>query len=123
VQAPFVSRVLAELLVPEPGDYTFRLTSDDGSRLFLGGRLLIDHDGRHGTTAQESTPVRLEAGAHPLLVEHFDAGGSRSLRLEWWRPGSDLFAVVTAEHAKQQRESALAAARAPWPFTACEVRL
>lgn len=104
VPAPFVTRVLAELLVPEAGDYTFHLTSDDGSRLFLGGRLLIDHDGRHGTTAQESVPVRLDAGAHPLLVEHFDAGGSSTLRLEWVRPGSDRFAVVTAEHLRAESD-------------------
>lgn len=104
VPAPFVTRVLAELLVPEAGAYTFRLTSDDGSRLLIGARLLIDHDGRHGATAQESVPVRLDAGAHPLLVEHFDVGGSRALRLEWKGPNSDRFTVVPSEHLRAESD-------------------
>ncbi len=104
VHAPFVSKVLGELIVPESGAYTFRLTSDDGSRLRIGGRLLIDHDGRHGATARESSPVTLDAGAHALLIEHFDAGGSRALRLEWKRPGSDRFTVLNAEHLRAESD-------------------
>ncbi len=104
VPAPFVSKVLGELVVPESGAYTFRLTSDDGSRLLIGGRLLIDHDGRHGATARESSPVMLDAGAHDLLIEHFDAGGSRALRLEWKRPGSDRFIILNAEHLRAESD-------------------
>lgn len=94
VTAPFVTLVIGELVVERAGPVVFRLTSDDGSRLTVGGRLLIDHDGRHGATAMESAPVELEAGAHPLLIEHFDAGGSRSLRLEWKHSGRKGFEII-----------------------------
>lgn len=33
------------LLVPATEMYTFYLSSDDGSRLWLDGKLVIDHDG------------------------------------------------------------------------------
>ena len=36
------------LIVPEDGEYTFILDSDDGSRLSLDGKMIIDHDGIHG---------------------------------------------------------------------------
>ncbi|MGH2647010.1 MAG: PA14 domain-containing protein, partial [Ginsengibacter sp.] len=32
----------------EAGDYVFRLLSDDGSKLFIDDKLIIDNDGLHG---------------------------------------------------------------------------
>ena len=92
--APIVSLVTGWLSVERPGPYAFRLTSDDGSRLTLGGRLLIDHDGRHGATAVTSPEVELGAGRHALLVEHFDHAGRRLLLLEWRPPGAAGFQPV-----------------------------
>ena len=51
----FGADVLASLLVPTTGDYTFHLSSDDGSLVFIDDVLLIDrgrspwtqHNGRH----------------------------------------------------------------------------
>lgn len=104
VEPPFVSHLTGELIVQTPGQHTFRLTSDDGSRLTLNNRLLIDHDGRHGATALHSAPVHLDAGAHPFRIEHFDAGGDRLLRLEWMTPGSDRFASIPAEHLRTPQD-------------------
>ncbi len=104
VPAPFVTHVLGELVIDEEGPHTFRLTSDDGARLLIGGRLLIDHDGRHNATPRESQPVRLEAGPHRLLIEHFDAGGSRALRLEWKRPGSESFEIIGRAHLRTESD-------------------
>ncbi len=90
VNAPFLTRVIGWLTPPVDGEYVFRLTSDDGSRLSLGGALVLAHDGRHGTTSKESEGITLEAGKPiEVLVEHFDAGGNRRLRLEWMPPGSE----------------------------------
>ncbi len=63
------------------------LASDDGSRLFLDGQLLINHDGWHGSTPKEAE-VALRAGYHPIRVEYFQAGGGRGLSLQWTRSGS-----------------------------------
>ncbi|GGM10590.1 family 16 glycoside hydrolase [Micromonospora yangpuensis] len=89
----FISHVTGNLTTPVEGSYTFRLTSDDGSRLTIGDQLVVDHDGRHGETAKEGT-VTLAAGLHPLRVEFFDNTGGQVLRLEWRRPGAANFELV-----------------------------
>lgn len=67
---------------PKTGVYTFHLASDDGSRLSLGGRVLLDHDGFHNDAEVRSAPVALEAGLHPFLLDYFQGGGGATLRLE-----------------------------------------
>ncbi len=56
------------------GDYTFFLASDDGSKLYIDGRTVVDNDGDHGVITA-SGGVRLEAGKHPIRVEYFNGGG------------------------------------------------
>ncbi|KAA3604355.1 MAG: alpha-L-fucosidase [Planctomycetota bacterium] len=73
------------LMVPKDGIYGFRCTSDDGSRLFLDGRLTVDHDGLHGMTKKEGQ-VGLQAGWHALRVEWFNASGGSGLELHWTGP-------------------------------------
>ncbi|MFJ4689018.1 family 16 glycoside hydrolase [Streptomyces sp. NPDC088789] len=89
----FMSQAIGYLDVPQDGSYDFRLISDDGSRLLLDGRQVIDHDGLHGAEPKDGT-VRLSAGAHPLLIEHFEAGGGQQLTLQWKPPGATDFTLV-----------------------------
>jgi hexosaminidase len=74
------------LSVPEDGIYTFHLTSDDGSRLFIGDVEVVDNDGRHGTTEMPGQII-LKAGRHPLRVEYFQGWGFQDLRLDYEGPG------------------------------------
>ncbi|MEZ4386081.1 MAG: glycoside hydrolase family 38 C-terminal domain-containing protein [Candidatus Krumholzibacteriia bacterium] len=71
---------------PRRGVYRFWLSSDDGSRLWLGDHLLVDHDGLHGSSAIEAD-APLDAGLHPIKVEFFQHLGGRDLKLEWSGPG------------------------------------
>ncbi|MFD4985327.1 family 16 glycoside hydrolase [Streptomyces sp. NPDC058372] len=89
----FVSEVTANLTVPESGTYDFRLTSDDGSRLLIGGDTVIDHDGLHGAEPEDGS-VELAEGPHALRIDHFDRTNDQQLTLEWKPPGADGFAVV-----------------------------
>ena len=66
--------------VPADGVWTFRLTSDDGSRLWIGDQLLVDGDGPHAA-AERSGPAALRAGWHPIRVDYFQAGGGKALSL------------------------------------------
>ncbi|TDC38475.1 DUF1080 domain-containing protein [Micromonospora sp. 15K316] len=91
----FISHAIGNLRAPVDGTYTFRLTSDDGSRLTIGDQVVVDHDGLHGETAKEGS-VDLTAGLHPLFAELFDNGGGQVLRLEWRVPGTDTFELVPA---------------------------
>lgn len=104
LNAPFVTHVLGELLVERAGSYAFQLTSDDGSRLYLGDEVVLDHDGRHAATSVEVEGVELAAGAHPLRIEHFDSGGGRELRLEWRPPGADAFTVLDETNLRTEQD-------------------
>jgi hexosaminidase len=72
--------------VPATAVYTFSLTSDDGSRLFLGDRLLADNDGRHGSI-RKTAILALEAGYHPIRMGYFQSGGGREFEILWSGPG------------------------------------
>ena len=67
----------------EPGEYAIELTSDDGVRLYLDGKMLIDRWNIHEPTVDEVL-VRLR-GHHKLEVEHFDGGGFATLDFKWRR--------------------------------------
>lgn len=103
-RTPYVTHVIGQLLIPEPGSFDFRLTSDDGSRLTLNDTLVLDHDGRHGATSVIAEGIKLDAGAHDLFIEHFDAGGAAMLKLEWKAAGSDAYEVLTAEHLRTEAD-------------------
>ena len=87
----------ARLYTAAAGEYFFRLSSDDGAKLFLNDALLIDHDGLHPMQEAQEAATQLEAGHHQLLILHFENEGNQGLRLEWKTPGSDEFVVVPPE--------------------------
>jgi len=72
--------------VPADGVYTFATRSDDGSRLYLDGRLLVDNDGLHGVQEKEGT-VALKAGKHKISVGFFEKGGGQDLEVYYEGPG------------------------------------
>jgi putative heme-binding domain-containing protein len=85
-QDQFALRFSGQLQVPKSGQYTFYLSSDDGSRLYLDGKELIDNDGLHGVN-EKYAKVELAAGGHPLVVTYFDNGGGDALSVAWRGPG------------------------------------
>ena len=68
--------------IVDSGDYTFYLTSDDGSRLILNGQELIVNDGVHGVVEVTAT-VTLLAGEYPIQVDYFEKDGGQYLSLEY----------------------------------------
>ncbi|UZI33544.1 ricin-type beta-trefoil lectin domain protein [Streptomyces sp. VB1] len=90
----FVTQVTGNLDVAAAGSHTFRLTSDDGSRLYIDDQLVIDHDGLHGSELPKDGTVSLTAGVHSLRIEHFEAGGGQQITLAWKPPGATGFSLV-----------------------------
>lgn len=72
--------------VPADGVWSFATASDDGSRLWIDGRLVVDNDGLHGLR-ERSGEIGLRAGWHALRVEWFNAGGDAGLTVSWSGPG------------------------------------
>jgi hypothetical protein len=73
------------LSVPETGVYTFHLSSDDGSRLLIGGEVVVDNDGVHGVRERVGS-VPLEAGQHAIAVHYFQYDRGLALKLEYTGP-------------------------------------
>ena len=66
----------------EGGTYKFYTTTDDGVRLWVDDRLLIDH--WHEQAAQTyEVSVNLIQGWHQVKVEYFELGGVAEARV-WW---------------------------------------
>jgi hypothetical protein len=62
--------------------YTFYLSSDDGSRLFIDGEELINHDGLHGND-EKLAKAALKKGYHEVRVEFIQATGGIDLKLKY----------------------------------------
>ncbi len=60
------------------GVYVISMSSDDGSRLYIDGQLLIDNDGSHSSEAA-NCKVALEEGMHDFKVEYFEDYMGQSL--------------------------------------------
>ncbi len=101
----FSVRWTGTLTAPVTGRYTLALTGDDGYRLFLDGKMLVDHWFEGGASTQ-SVEASLEAGrVYSLRIEYFQAGGDASLRLNWTLPGQSAYAAAT--EAERQSDVAL----------------
>ena len=72
--------------IPKDGLYTFYLATNDGGRLLIDNRLLINNDGLH-PLAEIYKPVALKAGLHPVTVQYFQEGGGKGLKVSWQGPG------------------------------------
>ena len=82
----YSARWTAKLTAPVSGTYTFTLTADDGCRLFVDGKPVIDQWHLGGETAYPGT-IELEAGhTYDVRVEFFQGGGSSVLRFNWLKP-------------------------------------
>ena len=74
------------LNVEEAGSHTFYLNSDDGSRLLVGGKMVVEYDGLHGPAKEQTGTIDLTAGRHPLRVEFFQGNGGKALRVAYQGP-------------------------------------
>lgn len=81
--------------IPEKDLYRLTLKSDDGSRLFIDGKLLVDNDGPH-PVQEFSGLTRLDKGLVPIRVEFFEGIGNALLELRLQKAG-DARKIVGAD--------------------------
>lgn len=87
--ARFSATWTGSFLVARGGRYTFATISDDGSRVFVDGRLVVENGGRHGPQ-QATGSVSLTRGVHALFVDYFQDGGDFHMDVLWAREGESL---------------------------------
>ena len=95
----FAIRFRGHLNIATAGTYNFALSSDDGSRLYINGDLIIDHDGL--ATPARGNPgrgsVSLPVGLHDVEVQFFQ-GPCSHVGLQWfWQPPNGTEAIVPTD--------------------------
>lgn len=68
--------------------YTFYLSSDDGSCLWIDGKQLINSDGVH-SNEEKAASVALRKGYHALRIDYIQYNGAKSLQLRYSKPGTE----------------------------------
>ncbi|MDQ2686507.1 MAG: glycoside hydrolase family 3 C-terminal domain-containing protein [Armatimonadota bacterium] len=96
----FSVRWTGKITAPVTGNYTFLLTADDGSRMFIDDKPVIEH-WRETTSSPIRGSINLVAGkSYTIRVEYFQDAGDALTHLDW---------IVPPTHALFQE--AVAAAR------------
>ncbi|MBN1270432.1 MAG: glycoside hydrolase family 3 C-terminal domain-containing protein [Kiritimatiellae bacterium] len=103
----FSVRLSAEIRPTASGIHHLGLTSDDGSRLKIDGKLVINHWGDHGEE-QKDAKVELKAGqTYRFEIEYYDSAGGAMVRLGWVTPDARTTdpQVAFADAIKAAREA------------------
>ncbi|HEY4207061.1 MAG TPA: fibronectin type III domain-containing protein, partial [Puia sp.] len=122
------------ITAPTTGNYTFQITSDDGSRLYLGAggskespysysaTPAINDDGLHGNTSKQSGTIHLDAGqSYPIAAAYMNMTGGYSLTVQWKVPGSNSFVTIPASAFMQTSVNNGSAPNAPSDLKAATV--
>ena len=91
----FACRFSGFLRIPMDGTWTFFLCSNDGSRLYIDGKAIVDNDGLHYSTEKQGRAT-LKTGVHAITVSYFHRNGKLmegirvgpQLSLSWYLPGT-----------------------------------
>ncbi|MFN0100494.1 MAG: PA14 domain-containing protein [Bryobacteraceae bacterium] len=79
--------------VEKPGVYRFRLLSDDGSKLYINDKTLIDNDGTHAPEAVDGS-AHFSRGVHRIRVSYFQGPRSHvALVLSVAGPDTDTWTI------------------------------
>ncbi len=83
----FGLRFTGKLEVKTEGEHTFRISSDDGSRLSIDGKVVVNNDGQHPADDGKTGRVRLKPGVHDFQLDYFQGGAGAELYASWSGPG------------------------------------
>ena len=85
----FSARWTGTITAPDSGHYILGVSSDDGTRLFLDGKPVVDNWGTHAVLLK-TTELDLKAGeAHDVRLEFYEGAGDAGVFLVWQRVEAD----------------------------------
>ena len=79
-------RWTGQLLVEKSGDYKFASASDDGSRILINGKVVVNNWGDHSWTRKEGK-TSLTFGTHKIEIQLDQGGGGVGCIAYWTPPG------------------------------------
>jgi len=78
----YALRFTGTLYVAQTDDFIFYSESNDGSRLYIDGNLIVNNDGVHNLIEVSGTTA-LAAGEHSIVLEYFQNRGTEGLTVSW----------------------------------------
>jgi 3',5'-cyclic AMP phosphodiesterase CpdA len=87
-QKPYFYGVIFEgkLEIEKTGDYIFYTHSDDGSKLLIDGKLVVNNDQTHSARTEQGS-IRLRKGSYNINVHFFQDRAGKVLEVYWEGPG------------------------------------
>jgi len=96
-KAPFSIVWQGYIKAPQSGDYVISSTSDDGSLVYIDGKLIVDNGGEHGEI-RRARKVYMKEGYHKIEIRYFDFMGGAIMRLFWKKPKGIGERVITGDY-------------------------
>merc|ERR1719238_2103228 len=78
----YAVRWTGSLSIKKAGGYTFWTYSDDGSKLWIDNKQVVNNDGLHGWRGKSGRKT-LSAGAHSFKAEMFERGGWHGMEVKY----------------------------------------
>ncbi len=86
-----------KIRIEKSGTYEFFILSNDGTRLFIDEKMVIDHDGAHSADSEKSGKIILSSGMHPIKLHYFQAGGGMFLNVRYSGPQIEKQSIPAAD--------------------------
>jgi len=83
----------------KPGAYIFKANANDGVRVMLGGKRILNDPKWHSLGDQMTAPIKVQItkpGWYSLKVLYFERKGTSTLQLYWQPPGAAAAEIVPA---------------------------
>lgn len=79
-------RWTGELKAPVSGEYTFGITSDDGCRLYIDGKMVIDDWTVHGMQTSTADVTLEKDRQYDIKIEYYEHSKDAGVHFVWKRP-------------------------------------
>ena len=99
----FAMQITGTLIVPQSGEWTFSVGSDQYAKLIINDTTVVDDSWSHSYRWRSGT-IDLPAGEHQLVLQYMDGWSNAGLFLSWKGP-DDLFEEIIPASAFVPRNS------------------
>jgi hypothetical protein len=76
------------IAIQNPGQYDFKVLSDDGFRLKIGGQTIAEFIGSRDKGETQGWATFAQAGLYPIEIVYFNGGGEADLQIKWTNAGN-----------------------------------
>ena len=111
----YSARHSGAITIPDSGNWTFYLNSDDGSKLWVDNTEVISNVGVHGMREISGT-TWLSSGTHTLRTEFFEHGGHAGLILSWQGPNQSKQVIPSSAFTRGVADSVTTDLAHHWSF-------